>query len=29
MIRHGLVMDLVSMTAVIATVYWLVPLVLG
>lgn len=29
MIRHGLVMDLVSMVAVIATVYWLVPLVLG
>ncbi len=28
MIRHGLVLDLVSMIAVIATVYWLVPLVL-
>lgn len=28
MIRHGLVLDLVSIVAVIATVYWLVPLVL-
>jgi sodium-dependent dicarboxylate transporter 2/3/5 len=28
MIRHGLVLDLVSMVAVVATVYWLVPLVI-
>jgi solute carrier family 13 (sodium-dependent dicarboxylate transporter), member 2/3/5 len=29
MIRHGIVLDLVSIAGVIATVYWLVPLVLG
>lgn len=28
MIRHGLVLDLVSIAAVIATVYWLVPVVM-
>jgi sodium-dependent dicarboxylate transporter 2/3/5 len=28
MIRHGLVLDLISMVAVVATVYWLVPLVI-
>jgi sodium-dependent dicarboxylate transporter 2/3/5 len=28
MIRHGLVLDVVSMVAVVVTVYWLVPLVI-
>jgi sodium-dependent dicarboxylate transporter 2/3/5 len=28
MIRHGVVLDLVSIVGVVATVYWLVPLVM-
>lgn len=29
MIRHGVVMDIVSLAAVVAAAYWLVPLVMG